>query len=60
LGVNKNGYPMKMKPAHYFCLVGRAVALRPGDMLLFNPQYYHCCSQKTLHYKANNVYVNTN
>ena len=32
----------------HFCFptVGYAVALRDGDVLLFNPLYHHCCSQK--------------
>jgi len=41
-------YVRDMDPAHYFAFpeFGVAVAIRPGDVLLFNPKYYHCCSKK--------------
>ena len=55
-----DSYQLKMEPAHYFCFpgIGTAIAVRPGDMLVFNPQYYHCCSRKTSHYSKVDVYAN--
>jgi hypothetical protein len=37
--------------------VGIAVGLRPGDVLFFNPQYYHCVSGRTREYNTEQVYV---
>lgn len=36
---------------------GIAVALRPGDILFFNPLHYHCLSDRTIEYKDEDVYV---
>jgi hypothetical protein len=49
-----------VQPVHYFCFpeVGIAVAVHPGDMLLFNLLFYHCCARKTSHYRKNNVFAN--
>jgi len=35
--------------SNYFTFAeqGIAVALRPGDMLIFNPLYHHCLSSRT-------------
>jgi hypothetical protein len=45
--------------ACYMCFpeVGVAVGLRPGDVLYFNPMYYHCVSGRTKHYTDKKVYV---
>ena len=40
-----------------FPLYGKAVALRPGDMLFFNPLHYHCLSDRTLEFEEEKVYV---
>ena len=47
-------YSMDAVPSNYFMFAeqGIAVALRPGDMLLFNPQYQHCISSRTSHYSS--------
>lgn len=36
---------------------GVAVALRPGDVLFFNPLYYHCMSQRDAKYKNDEVFI---
>ena len=56
---NKYKYKVKMEVALYFCIPEYriAVALRPGDVLFFNPLHYHCISQRTSHYIAETVYV---
>jgi hypothetical protein len=48
-------------PAHHFIFptIGAAVALRPGDHLIFNPSYHHCCSMKLRAYSSMDVYVST-
>ena len=33
-----------------------AVALRPGDMLIFNPLYHHCLSSRTSTYESDDVF----
>jgi hypothetical protein len=52
-------YPVDASIVHYFVFpeYGIAVAMRPGDMLLFNPQHFHCLSQKEGDYDSNDVYV---
>ncbi len=35
---------------------GIAVALRPGDMLIFNPQYHHCLSSRTSNFDTDDVF----
>jgi hypothetical protein len=57
---NKNGkYTMHMPIAQYFVFpeIGLAVALRPGDQLLFNPLFYHCISTKEFTNYEQHVYV---
>lgn len=46
-------------PCQHFCFpeFGRAIALRPGDVLLFNPHVYHCMAPKTAHYQAHDVHA---
>ena len=36
---------------------GVAIALRPGDILFFNPLHYHCLSDRTMDYMNEDVYV---
>ena len=51
-------YDMDAKVCNYFTFAeqGIAVALRPGDVLLFNPQYQHCLSSRTTLYKNADVF----
>ncbi len=50
---------LNMDVAVYFCFPeqGIAVALRPGDILFFNPLHHHCLSQRTSEYRNEEVYV---
>lgn len=60
LNVDAAGYDDQDAPvAQYFCFpqYGYAVALRPGDMLLFNSQCYHCLSKVTNHYVEADIRV---
>jgi hypothetical protein len=45
--------------AVYFCLpeCGKAIGLRPGDVLCFNPLYYHCVSKRTKAYEKRKVFL---
>jgi hypothetical protein len=36
---------------------GIAVGLRPGDVIFFNPQYYHCVSGRTMHYSDEKIHL---
>jgi hypothetical protein len=59
---NKNEntrYGMNQEVALYFCFPteGVAVALRPGDVLFFNPVYYHCASQRCEFYKNEEIFL---
>ena len=42
----------------YFCFptIGKKVEMRSGDILIFNPTVYHCCSKKHS-YIENNVHI---
>ncbi|MCK7495298.1 MAG: hypothetical protein MZW92_32575 [Comamonadaceae bacterium] len=53
-----NQYSMNTEICNYFAFPeqGIAVALRPGDMLLFNPQYQHCLSSRTSFYENKDVF----
>jgi hypothetical protein len=44
---------MDAEVSNYFVLPeqGIAVALRPGDMLIFNPKYQHCLLSRTCTYQ---------
>jgi hypothetical protein len=60
-------YQLNSEVVHHFVFpeFGIAVALRAGDLLLFNPQYYHCLSHKEVHYDncrvhATSFYLKTN
>ena len=50
---------LNMEVAVYFCFPEQAiaVALRPGDILFFNPLHHHCLSQRTMEYLNEDVYV---
>jgi hypothetical protein len=51
-------YRMDAKVCNYFTFPeqGIAVALRLGDMLIFNPLYHHCLSSRTSLYEAHDVF----
>jgi hypothetical protein len=51
-------YRMNAEVCNYFTFPeqGIAVALRPGDMLLFNPLYQHCLSSRTSFYEKKDVF----
>ena len=51
-------YPHHCKICCYFCLPGvnTAIALRPGDVLFFNPLQKHCLSQRTVEYLDEKLY----
>ncbi len=60
-GLDNSKYWLNQPIAQYFIFpqIGIAVALRPGDNLIFNPLYYHCASTKeVMHYK-NKVYLSS-
>jgi hypothetical protein len=47
--------------SNYFVFAeqGIAVVLRPGDMLVFNPNYNHCLSSRTSTYENEDVFSNS-
>jgi hypothetical protein len=52
-------YRMNAEVCNYFTFAKQGIAvalLRPGDMLLFNPQYQHCLSARTSIYKTEDVF----
>lgn len=51
-------YSLNADVCNYFTFAeqGIAVALRPGDMLLFNPVYQHCLSSRTSLYENKDVF----
>lgn len=55
------GYSLDASIVHYMCFpeYGVALAIRPGDVLLFNPQHYHCLSEKEVEYagQSDDVYA---
>ena len=57
----ENEYKLDSPIVHHFCFLeaGRAVAMRNGDILLFNPTKYHCMSKKEKIVDNNDVYVNS-
>ena len=58
-GQAHRGYDLDDEVVQYFVFpnTGVSVALRPGDVLLFNPIKYHCLSTKTSAYQQKHVYV---
>lgn len=55
----KNLYTLNQEVAVHFIFPteGVAVALRPGDVLMFNPVYYHCVSQRSEYYKSDEIFL---
>jgi hypothetical protein len=51
-------YNLHAEGSNYFVFPekGIAVALRPGDMLIFNPKYHHCLLSCTYAYQNKDVY----
>lgn len=51
-------YSMDAEVCNYFTFAeqGIAVALRPGDMMIFNPLYHHCLSSRTSFYQNEDVF----
>jgi hypothetical protein len=51
-------YRMDAKVCNYFTFAeqGIAVALRPGDMLIFKSRYHHCLSSRTDSYRCKDVF----
>lgn len=58
-GENAYKNDIDMEVAVHFCFPEQnvAVALRPGDVLFFNPLYHHCLSQRTVKYANEEVYA---
>ena len=54
-------YKLESDVVTHFCFPthGLAVALRNGDMLLFNPCVPHCCSKQEKKYENVDVYMNS-
>ena len=52
-------YADSPEPVHHFMFptIGIAVALRPGDHLIFNPNVPHCCSDKFSAYMNHRTYL---
>ena len=58
-GVQDNDrYMMEAAICNYFTFAeqGIALALRPGDMLIFNPLHHHCLSSRTARYENDDVF----
>jgi ectoine hydroxylase-related dioxygenase (phytanoyl-CoA dioxygenase family) len=51
-------YKLHAEVSNYFVFPEQVitVALRPGDMLIFNPKYYHCLLSSTCAYQNKDVY----
>jgi hypothetical protein len=51
-------YRIDADVCNYFTFAeqGIAVAIRPGDMLIFNPLYHHCLSSRTSLYEGDDVF----
>jgi hypothetical protein len=58
LDKKRKSLKMDVEICSYFVFPGqgKAVALRPGDILLFNPNMMHCISSRTVAYKEKDVY----
>jgi hypothetical protein len=56
---NHSVYRKNLPPALYFCLPkkGVAIAMRPGDYILFNPTEPHCVSMREKFYENKHVFV---
>jgi hypothetical protein len=55
---NIDQYKMDADVSNYFVFAeqGIAVALRPGDVLVFNPRYHHCSSSRASAYESEDVF----
>jgi hypothetical protein len=55
----KPKYSVDCPIVHHFVFpeYGIAIAMRPGDHLLFNPLHYHCLAEKEVHYNDRDVFV---
>ena len=55
----ESNYDESPSPVHHFVFptIGIAVALRPGDHLIFNPNVPHCCSSKLPAYNNHRTYL---
>jgi hypothetical protein len=51
-------YKLSADVSNYFVFAeqGIAVAMRPGDMLIFNPKYHHCLSSRASAYENEDVF----
>ena len=51
-------YTMNDHIVQYFCFPTYAfcVAMKPGDVIIFNPNIYYCLSKKTQYYENIDVY----
>jgi ectoine hydroxylase-related dioxygenase (phytanoyl-CoA dioxygenase family) len=49
---------MDVDVSNYFVFEeqGVVVALKPGNMLIFNPKYHHCLSSRTSAYENKDVF----
>ena len=61
LNVDNLPEQLRSEVVQYFCFpeYGFAIALRPGDVILFNPQVLHCLSAKRAPFDSLNVHVTT-
>jgi hypothetical protein len=59
LGTRRSTYRDDLPPAAYFCFPrqGVALAMRPGDYIIFNPIEPHCLSMRETFYESKEVYV---
>jgi hypothetical protein len=55
---NIDRYKLSADVSNYFVFPeqGIAVAMRPGDMLIFNPKYHHCLSSRAYEYANKDVF----
>ena len=55
---NEEEYALNAKVITYFCFptLNKAIALRDGDILIFNPLTNHCCSKKVKNI-SNDVHI---
>ena len=55
----ESNYEVDPAPVYHFVFptIGVAVALRPGDHLIFNPNLPHCCSMKLPQYENHRTYL---
>lgn len=58
---SESEYTADSPVAVYFCIpeCGKAIGLRPGDVIFFNPLYFHCISKRTKEYENKKVFVSS-